>query len=145
MGLFFPSSHTPAVVQFPLHSSSSCTPVSFRHVALFSPELPTPILLSSPHLAGISTGADTHGSDRREAVRRRLKCASGKFSPQPKTACPKARPQQYCHLAQLGVWTGGCSGIAVPEGMIWKVKVKEKTTERYKTSLKDRVQIGGVS
>lgn len=45
-GLFFPSSRTPAVVQFPLRSSGSCIPVSFRHVALFSP-LPPLLLLSS--------------------------------------------------------------------------------------------------
>lgn len=99
-GLFFnpppPSSCTPAVVQFPPNSSGSCTPVCFRHVSLFSPLLshpPTPpplfILLSSPHLAGISRSADTHGSDRQEAVWKHAKCASGKFYPQTKTASPK--------------------------------------------------------
>lgn len=99
---------------FPHHSSGSCSPVSFKHFSLFSLPPPLLILLSSPHLGSISCGADTHGSDRQEAVWRHAKCASGKFYPQLKTASPKARPQHSCHLAQLGVWTEGCGARAVP-------------------------------
>lgn len=121
--IFFPPLLTPAVVQFPLQRSCSCTPVSFRRVALFSSPPLLFILLSSPHLGSISRAADTHDSDSRSAAWRRAKCANGKFCSLPKTARTKTRPQHYCHLAQLGAWTGGETSRRTRE---WKLSGETK-------------------
>lgn len=136
-----PSSCTPAVVQFPPNSSGSCTPVCFRHVSLFSPLLSHPpppplfILLSSPHLAGISRSADTHGSDRQEAVWKHAKCASGKFYPQTKTASPKkpGHNNTATWLSWAFLEPGGCGGRVVP-GEWGKFKRKREKDSRFSSN-----------
>lgn len=99
--------------------------------------LPPP-LLPSPHLGDISWATVTHGSDRREAVRRHAKCASGKFYPQPQNRPEQARPQQWCHLAQQErsdgrLWKGH------PRGLISKRLRESRGREIYKTFLSQRV------
>lgn len=148
---FSPSSHTPAELQFLSHLGS-CTPVSFRHVAFFSPL--HPLLLSSSlslhiiwaALAGQLTRMALIGEQQRGDI---LSVPVENSTLNLKQVSPKAHPQQYCHLAQLGVWARG-SGRREElshrnDETSQKKKEKKKWRKRYKIFPEQSGVSGGVS